>query len=258
MSGRVVAVLAFAAGLVPALALGGHGASAQGSPPSIEEVSQRMDELYRSHRSVARIELTVVRPRQTRTLRLKVWSLGRERSLSVIEAPAREAGMATLRRDRNLWNYLPRISRTVRVPPSMMQAGWMGSDLTNDDLTRSSSLEKDFTRQLVGRSTSPAGWLYRFDAKPEVVGLWRRIEYVISDDGTLPLEARNYDRRLKIARVMRFSDVATVDGRRIPTRVTMVPRDREGYRTEVRYLDIDFDAKVSESTFSLATLERRR
>jgi hypothetical protein len=176
----------------------------------------------------------------------------------VIESPSRDSGTATLRVDRNLWNYLPRISRTIRVPPSMMLSSWMGTDFTNDDLTQSASIRDDFTGTIVGRSDRPAGWLIRYDAREGVVGLWRRIEYVVDDGGNLPLEARYYDRRMRLARTMRFLDVREMDGRRIPTRMVIEPEDREGNRTEMRYQSVDFDANVSESTFSLTELERRR
>jgi len=233
-------------------------AEAQSSPPTIDAITSRIDELYRSTGTVARIELTVVTPRQSRTLRMRSWSRGEDRALIVIESPAREAGTATLRRDRNLWNYLPRISRTIRVPPSMMLSGWMGSDLTNDDLTQSSSYRRDFTGTVVGRSESPSGWLVRYEAREGTVGLWRRIEFVVSDDGSMPLLARHYDRSMRLARIMEFRDVAELDGRRLPTRFVLLPQDREGHRTEMRYLSIDFDADVPESTFSLTELERGR
>lgn len=245
----------FAASLALAAA---STAAAQATPPALEEVTRRLDDLYRSSGSIARVEMTAVTPRQSRTLRMRIWTRGENRALIVIESPSREAGTATLRRDRNLWNYLPRISRTIRVPPSMMLSSWMGSDLTNDDLTQSSSFREDFTGSVVGRSDRPSGWRVRYDAREGVVGLWRRVEIVVSDDGSLPIESRFYDRRMRLARTLRYEDVREMDGRRIPTRMVIVPHDREGHRTELRYLTMDFDANVSESTFSLTELERRR
>lgn len=233
-------------------------ARAQPSRPDLGDVTDRLDELFTSNASVARVELEVVTPRRTRTLRMRVWTRGEERALIVIESPSREAGTATLRRGQSLWNYLPRISRTIRIPPSMMLSSWMGSDLTNDDLTRSSSYAEDFEGRVVGRSERPRGWLIRYDARDGVVGLWRRIEFVVNDDGTLPLQARYFDRRMRLARTMRFTDVREMDGRHIPTRMILEPHDREGHRTEMRYLSIDFDADVPERTFSLTQLERRR
>ncbi len=226
--------------------------------PTLADVTRNIDDLFRSEASIARVEVTVVTPRQSRTMRMRMWSRGEERALIVIESPARDEGTATLRRDRNLWNYLPRISRTIRVPPSMMLSSWMGSDLTNDDLTRSSTFREDFVGTMAGRSASPAGWLVRYEAREGVVGLWRRVEYVVDDAGRIPVVARFFDRRGELARVMRFEDVAEMDGRRIPTRMVIEPVDREGHRTELRYLSMDFDADVPESTFSLTALERRR
>jgi outer membrane lipoprotein-sorting protein len=225
------------------------------TPPSVEDVTTRIDALFRSTGTTARMEVTIVTPSTTRTMRMRMWSRGEDRSLIVIESPARDEGTATLRRDRSLWNYLPRIARTMRVPPSMMSSSWMGSDLTNDDLTQGSTFREDYDGVVVGPSDSPAGWLVRFDAHEDVVGLWLRVEYVVDADGTLPLEARFYDRRLELARTMRFEDVAEMDGRTIPTRMVIVPADEEGRRTEMRYLSADFDADVPESTFSLSELE---
>jgi outer membrane lipoprotein-sorting protein len=226
--------------------------------PDLDTITRHIDDLYRSGGTISRMEITMVTPRQTRTMRVRSWARGTDRSLIVIEDPARDAGTATLRIDRNLWNFLPRISRTIRVPPSMMLSSWMGSDLTNDDLTQSTSYRRDFVGSVVGRSDSPSGWLIRYDAREGVVGLWQRIEFVVDDTGTLPIEARHYDRRMRLARIMRFQDVVEMDGRRIPTRMVLEPQDQEGHRTEMHYLSVDFDADVPESTFSLTELERRR
>ncbi|MCB9596721.1 MAG: outer membrane lipoprotein-sorting protein [Sandaracinaceae bacterium] len=232
-------------------------AAAQG-PPSLAEVTRVLDDLYTSSASIARVELTVTTPRNTRTMRMRMWSRGEERALIVIESPARERGTATLRRERNLWNFLPRISRTIRVPPSMMLSSWMGTDLTNDDLTQSASYRDDFTGRIVGHSQDGHGWTIRYDANEGTVGLWRRIEFDVNEAGTLPVRARYFDRRERLARVMRFEDVREMDGRRIPTRMIIEPQDREGHRTELHYLEMDFDANVPESTFSLTQLERQR
>ncbi len=125
---------------------------------------------------------------------MRAWSRGKDEALVIIEAPPREEGIATLRVGENLWNYLPRIARTIRVPPSMMLGSWMGTDFTNDDLVKESSLLKDFTSRLGPRSTTPAGWWLLLDVKPGVVGRWARIELLVSDE-TLPIEEKHFDRR---------------------------------------------------------------
>jgi hypothetical protein len=238
--------------------LGGFAVAQDEAAPPVDVVSERLDALYRSSSSVGRIELSVVTPRRERSLRMQVWSRGLDRSLVVIESPSRERGTATLRVERNLWNYLPRIARTMRVPPSMMLSSWMGSDFTNDDLVQGSSFARDFVGRAGERSDSPRGWRYAFDAREGVVGLWKRIEYVMNEDASYPLVARYYDRRMRLARTLTFDEVREMDGRRIPTRLTIRPTREEGQRTVLRYLELDFDADVPESTFSLSRLERGR
>ena len=224
-------------------------------PPDVEAVLDHLDDLYRSDSSVSRMEIRVEGRRGTRTLRMKAWTRGEEEVLVVIEEPPREAGTATLRVGDNLWNYLPRIARTIRVPPAMMLGSWMGTDFTNDDLVKESSLRKDFVSRVERRSDDPKGWWLTLDVKPDVVGRWAKIEILISDDW-LPIEERHFDRKGRLARTLRFDEVKTLGGRRLPVRMVLTPTDVEGQSTELRYLEIEFDVPIADDTFSLSRLER--
>ncbi len=226
--------------------------------PALEAVLRRLDDLFRSTSSKAQVELVVTRPRRKRTMGMTVWTRGTEKALIVIDKPQRDAGTATLKVGENLWNYLPRISRTIRIPPSMMLSAWMGSDLTNDDLVRRSSLVEDFAAKVLGRSGDPDGWWIELRAKEGVVGLWEKIEYLITPDASLPIQAKYYDRKGRLARTMDFREVKEFDGRRIPSHLILAPTDEEGHRTELFYHDVDFEADVPDSTFSLSRLERSR
>lgn len=222
--------------------------------PDVDALLQHLDDLYRSKSSIARIEIQVTNPRTTRSMRLKAWTRGEEHVLVVVEAPPREVGTATLRVGDNLWNYLPRIARTIRVPPSMMLGSWMGTDFTNDDLVKESSLRKDFTARVDRRSESPSGWWLALEVKPGVVGRWARIELLVSDE-RLPVEERHFDRKGRLARTMRFDEVQVLGGRRIPARIVLTPADVEGQATEMRYVDVQFDVPIPDDTFSLSRLE---
>ncbi len=244
------------AALAAALVATGSGPVAA-REPDLDAILTRLDDLYRSKASIARAEIGVTSPRATRQLRVKTWSLGEDKALIVIEAPAREAGIATLKVGDNLWNYLPRIARTIRVPASMMLGSWMGTDFTNDDLVKESSYRRDFVSRIAGPSESPPGWRIISEVKPGVVGRWARIEMLVTRD-YLPVQMRFFDRRGDLARTLSFDDVRDIGGRRVPTRLTLVPVDPPGQRTEMRYLEAQFDADVPESTFSLTELERKR
>jgi hypothetical protein len=122
---------------------------------------------------------------------------------------------------------------------------------------KESSYRKDFDARVEGRSTDPPGWTLQLEAKAGVVGRWARIAVLIADD-QLPLRMDFFDRKGRLARVMRFDDVQLMGGRRIPTRMTLTPTDVEGQKTEMRYLDVQFNVAVPDDTFSLSRLEQNR
>jgi hypothetical protein len=226
--------------------------------PNLDAIIKYIDDMYRSKSSISRLKLIVTKPRNKRTLTMKTWTKGEEKVLVIIEAPPREKGTATLKIERNLWNYLPRIRRTIRIPPSMMLTSWMGSDFTNDDLVHEASFQKDYDYSLVGRSADPNGWLIELKAKPDIVGLWKKLEVIVSEDGRVPLLARYYDRKGRLARTLYYSDVKNFDGHIIPSKLALIPEDKKGHKTELIYEDIDFDVPVPDLTFSLSNLERKK
>lgn len=242
--------------LLLAAEVSSHAATTQ-QPPSYKEVSRTLDELYRSSSSTGRMELISKTSTQTRTLKMRVWSKGKNKTLIVIDDPPREAGIATLKVDNNIWNYLPKISRTIRIPPSMMLSSWMGTDFTNDDLVKESQYEDEFDVAPGLESKEPPGWLYVMTVKPGIIGRWQKIDWVVRKDNLLPVQAKYYDRKGRLARIMYFSDVKLLGGKTIPTKLVLQPVDEPDRRTEIRYLDMTFDAKVPDSKFSLSELERK-
>jgi outer membrane lipoprotein-sorting protein len=227
------------------------------TPPDVDAVLARLDDLYRSTSSIAQVEILVVTPRSTRTMRVEAWTRGEDRALIVVESPSRDAGTATLRVGENLWMYLPRVAKTMRIPPSMMLGSWMGTDFTNDDLVKESSLRKDFDARIGKRSSAPAGWWLTLTARPGVVGRWAQIEILVSDD-LLPIEERHYDRKKRLARILTFDRVKALGGRVLPTHLVVTPADAKDRRTELTYQELALDVEVPDATFSLSRLERTR
>jgi len=226
-------------------------------PPEVESLLDRLDELYESSGTRSTMEIVIVRPRKTRTMELKSWSKGQDKALIIVQSPPRDAGTATLKVGDNLWNYLPKISRTIRVPPSMMMGSWMGSDITNDDIVRDTSYRDDYDYRLTGWSDDPPGWSVELVAKPDLVGLWNRVEFIFSPDTGLPVLARHFDRKDRLSRTMKFENVKTIDSRTVPTLVTIIPEREEGKQSSFEYKDIEFDVEVDDGMFSLSQLERK-
>ena len=124
-------------------------ALAQETTPDIETVIKHIDQLYRSETSHAEMEMHIVTPHWERTLAMTIWTQGMSKTFIRITAPKKEQGVATLRIGNEMWNYLPKTNKVMKIPPSMMMGSWMGSDFTNDDLVRESSMLNDYTYQFV-------------------------------------------------------------------------------------------------------------
>ncbi|MDX5405204.1 MAG: outer membrane lipoprotein-sorting protein, partial [Bacteroidota bacterium] len=120
------------------------------SQPDATEIVRRSEEKLRGESSKATIQIKIVRPSWSRTLEAKTWSKGTDYSMILITAPARDQGTVFLKRDKEIWNWVPNIERTVKLPPSMMMQSWMGSDFNNDVLIQESSVVKDYSHKLVG------------------------------------------------------------------------------------------------------------
>ncbi len=222
------------------------------------EIVRRSDQNMRGESSVAEMVMTIVRPTWQRTVSLKSWSRGTELSLILITSPARDAGTAFLKRSSEIWNWVPNIGRTVKMPPSMMMQSWMGSDFTNDDLVRESSIVNDYTHRFVGDSTIAGMACHKIELipKPDAPVVWGKVLMWISKADYLQLRAEFYDEDAYLVNVMTGSDVKTFDGRKIPSRMEMIPSGKPGHKTVMEYRSLDFDTGIGEDFFSVQNMRR--
>jgi hypothetical protein len=219
---------------------------------------RHVDGLLRGESSHGRVAMEVVTERWTRSIELEIWSLGRDHSLVRVLAPAREAGTATLKVGRNIWNYLPRVDRTIRVPGAGMGGSWMGSHFTYDDLVRESSLVYDFTAAISfeGARDGAEIWELTLTPRPEAPVVWSRLELEVRKDNRMPVRMRYFDDRGRLARTMYFRNYRTLGGRLVPTELSMYPEDRPGERTTIFYEALRFDVDLDPAFFSLQRLRR--
>jgi len=224
--------------------------------PTVQELLAGTDDLTRGAQSTALVQMQVKTARYERTVVLRAWSKGIDRTLLRILEPARDAGVATLKVGNDLWNYLPKTDRTVRVPGAMMSGSWMGSHVTNDDLVRDSRLSEHYSYTVTTRPQGDSGqWTIELVPKPEAPVVWGKVIAEIGAD-RLPISTRFFDGRGQLVRTMRWSDVQELGGRRMPTRFRVEPADKPGEFTEVTYRELDFDTPVPDATFSLQALKR--
>jgi outer membrane lipoprotein-sorting protein len=180
--------------------------------------------------------------------------------LVVIQEPIKDRGIATLKVESNIWNYLPKINRVTKIPSSLMSGSWMGSHFTNDDLVRESTFEDDYTTAITFEGEREGSAVYELTAtpKPDAPVVWGKVMMLIDQKTLAPLRADYYDEGGILVRTMTFDRVQTLDGRVIPMRLTLQPEDKRDESTVIVYSDIDFGVKLDESFFSLQSLQRRR
>jgi len=259
-AGRRSARLAFAAAalIAAALATTGGPAAAQDRPP-IGEVVDSIDRLYRADTSYARMEMEITTPHWTRTLEMKAWSEGKDKTFIRILEPRKERGMGTLRIGTEMWNYLPKANKVMRIPPSMMMSSWMGSDFNNNDLVKEFTFFDDYTFEYTSVENPDSGMLYiRCTPKPGRPIVWGHVLLEVDAQTYLPGTQKYYDEKGELMRVMRFEEVSTFDGRRIPAVMELVPRNKEGHRTVIRYLEAEFDLRIPSGTFTRRNLRSFR
>lgn len=214
-----------------------------------------VEQQYHGTSSHARTTMQVRTEHWERTLEMEAWSLGRDYFLVRILEPAKERGVATLKRDREVWNYLPKVDRTIKVPPSMMGGSWMGSHITNDDLVKASHVDEDYSFRLLDEG--PRHWLIECLPKPEAAVVWGKIVYRLGKAPRVPEQIDYYDEEQQRVREIRFDDVQKLGDRTVPLRLTVTPLDKPGEQTVLHYRDLAFGVPLDQGFFNLRSLQQR-
>lgn len=222
------------------------------------EIVDRVDRLLRGDSSRGIVTMQIVTENWQRSLTMQILSQGTQNALVRIQQPKKEAGTATLKVDNNIWNYLPKVSRTIKIPSSMMMASWMGSHFTNDDLVKDSQLVRDYFLDIAFEGDRDGAPVYEFllTPRPEAPVVWGKIEIEVRQDDLMPTWQRYYDEDGTLMRELRFSAYTTLGGRLVPARMVMQPQDKPQEQTVIVYDDLEFDIPIAADTFSLRNLER--
>jgi outer membrane lipoprotein-sorting protein len=229
--------------------------------PTATEIIEKADNKFYGEKSaVSEMKMTIVRPTWERTVAFKSWNEGTDKSLTLITAPAREKGQTFLKRGNEMWSWNPSISRLIKLPPSMMSQGWMGSDYTNDDILQESSIVNDYTHEIVGEETIEERVCYKIKmvAKEEAAVIWgHQIRWIDKND-FLFLKAELYDYDGYLIRTETGSRIREMDGRVIPTRLELIPEEEEGHKTIVLIENIKFNVEIPDQFFSQQNMKRVR
>jgi hypothetical protein len=146
----------------------------------------------------------------------------------------------------------------IKIPPSMMAGSWMGSDFTNDDLVKESTMVDDYDYRLVMPEGAEPGLIYvEFIPKPDKPIVWAKIVTAVRRQDYLAVWEKYYDEKGGLIRVLNFTDIKQFNGRTIPTVMEMLPQKDPGHKTLIRYKNIQFDIPLDKDIFTLRNLHSR-
>jgi len=222
------------------------------------EIVDRVARLSSSKSSIATVEMQITNENWQRNISVQIWALGEDKVRVRIGSPREDAGTGVLKVGSDIWYYLPKADRTIKMPPAMTMTSWMGSHFTLDDLVKASQLARDYFTALsfAGERNGVEVDEITLTPRPEAVVVWGKIVLEVRRADHMPTRQRYYDEDGKLVRELTFSDYKNMSGRLIPTRMVMRPMDKAGEQTTIVYKNILFDVAISEEMFSLNNLKR--
>ena len=222
------------------------------------DVVKKADSKMRGITSQVQMVIRIVRPTWSRELQVKAWMAYGNYAMILIQSPARDKGIVFLKRDKEVWNWMPALERTIKLPPSMMSQSWMGTDFTNDDLVKESSVVQDYDHEFIGDTLISGRPCFKiaFLPKPNAAVVWGRLMVCIDKKDYLELYTEFYNEDGELINYMHANDIRVMDGRLIPTRIEMIPADKKNQKTEIIYSTILFDRQIDIRHFTIDNMKR--
>ena len=224
-----------------------------------KDIVRKADEKLRgTTSSYAEMTITTVRPTWSREMTLKSWSKGTKYSMILITSPVKDKGIVYLKRGKEVWNWIPSIERTIKLPPSMMSQSWMGTDLSNDDLVRESSMVEDFTHKILKDTTiqGRSCWKIQLIPKEDAIVVWGKIHSFIDKKDYLQLRTELFDEDEDLVNVMNSYAIKKLGGRMLASKMEIIPVGKRGQKTIMEYKTLVLNQKMEDTFFSTQNMKR--
>lgn len=225
---------------------------------TLDELVKKSEHNLRGDSFQGKIKMTILRDNSERTLTMRVWLQGLDLATIKILEPAKEKGISNLRRQTDLWQYLPKVDRMVRVPSSMMLQNWMGSDFSNDDMVKSSSLVRDYTHKLLRKESKGKDiiWVIESTPKPSLPVAWKKINLYVREVDAATMKREFVSEKDEVVKVLVGSNFKKINSKMFPTRLEMTNPKKPTTKTVLEYSEVMFDAQIPEETFTQLFLKR--
>lgn len=214
---------------------------------------------WRGQNSYSEMTMTIHRPDWQRSMSMRAWSEGDKLSLVRITQPKKDAGNGTLLKDKDMWTFSPKINRIIKIPSSMMNQGWMGSDFSNKDISKSTDILSQYEHVLTSQSMVGGHTVYTIEAIPveEAAIVWGKEVLKIRDDHVL-LEEQYWDQDGGLVKTLKTLEIAEMGGREVAKVMRMSKLATPDEWTEMTVSVIEFDISLPNGIFTLSNLRNPR
>lgn len=227
--------------------------------PDPRELIRAAMEHWRGITSYSEMTMTIHRSDWERSFSMQAWTEGDKLSLVRVTEPKRDAGNGTLVKDQNMWTFSPKINRILKVPSSMMNQSWMGSDFSNKDISKSTDIIDQYDHRLLKSENLDDHVVYTIESIPheEAAVVWGKEIVSVRDDFVM-LRQEFWDQDDILVKEMEATEIAIMDDRTIASRMRMQKLETPDEWTEMVVDDIDFDVKMADNLFTLSNLRNPR
>ena len=218
------------------------------------DIMKKLDDNIRGQNIYMQIRMTITSMGHQRTMKMKNWSKGTKKSFVKTIYPPKDRGITFLSLDNQMWQYVPKIERTIKIPPSMMLQSWMGSDITNDDMVKQSSVVEDYDAKILKKEASV--YTMQLTPKEDAAVVWGKIISRIDTKTYTSQKDIFYDEDGVIVRTFYYSGVKRYGKYYTPTYWKLQPEDKPNNFTEIFIEDVVYDQDISERYFRKSALTR--
>ena len=214
---------------------------------------------WRGLSSYSVMSMTIHRPDWERTMTMRSWTLGEKQSLVRVTEPKKDAGNGTLLLDKKMWTFSPNVNRVIRIPSSMMNQSWMGSDFSNKDIAQSDDIVDQYHHKLITTETQNGYKVHVIESIPkeDAAIVWGKEILKIRDDNVL-IEHSFFDQDMKKVKFLDTRKIENMGGRALASQQRMNNVEKPEEWTEIIIHSAEFDIDIPKSTFTLSNLRNPR
>jgi hypothetical protein len=226
--------------------------------PNPVDIVRKANDLLRFTTSEAELDIQIIRPRWQKSMSMKTWTKGTDYAMTLITAPAKEAGTVYLKKKNELWNWLPKVKKTIKLPGSMLGQNFMGTDLTASDVWSNSNIESEFDHKLIGKEMQGGQMCYKIESVTHEDSdiIWGKIISWIDVKNFIQMKVEFYDEDMDLANTFLASQVKNMAGKMRATKLEVIPANKKGQKTIVSYRSLKVDHAIPTEFFTVENMKK--